>query len=228
MLTKRKKITKKEIRQDGLVTFYYQAISYFEQYKKNISLIGGGIAILAVIVVLFVSHRKSNNEQASFDLAQIIKVYESGNYKEAVEGRPGTKIKGLKKIVDEYGSTNFGEMAKVYLAHCYYFQKKYDEALDLYEDYGGGIEHLQSVSYAGQAACYEVKDDYEKAADLYLKAAKVSADNSMNPQYFLFAGINYLDAGQREEAKDMFETIKREYPKSTVMNQVNRYLVQVE
>lgn len=220
--------TRKEIREDKLVEFSMKAWTFLEHFKKNIAIGVAAVALIVVAYILFQSNKKSSNETASFELALVMPVYEMGAFQEAIDGKVGTKNKGLKKIVDEYGSTNYGETAKIFLAHSYFNLKKFDLALKAYDDYSGGNDFLQAAAYAGMAGCYEAQNDVAKAAELFLKASKVDADNVLNPQYLLNAGINYLESGKKAEAKDLFEAIKRDYPKSSFAQGVDRYLVQVE
>lgn len=228
MLIKRKKFSRKEIKEDRLVTFYYQAIEMFEKYKQQ-SLIGLGVIVgIGLITFFYISNKSSNNETANLSLANIIKSYDAGAYLDAIEGKPGTKIIGLKKIVEEYGSTENGETAKIYLANAYYFLGKYEESFKYYQDYSGNNELLKASALAGQASYYESKNDFEKAAELFRKAASVSESNVLNPNYLLNAGINYLNINKKEEAKELFQKIKKDFAASTYVREVERYLAQVE
>ncbi|MCE1188963.1 MAG: tetratricopeptide repeat protein [Ignavibacteria bacterium] len=228
MLQNNKKISRKEIRQDKLVTFYYKALAFIEE-KKNILLSVVGGAIVVILVVVFLNYRQNkNNDAASFAFSQVMKIYEVGAYQEAIDGQPGTKIMGLKKIVDDFGSTDFGQVAKIYLGHSYYNLRKFDLALKAYEDFSGGNDYLKAAAYAGEAASYEALNNPEKAAGLYVKAAKVSSNNVLNPQYLINAGINYIALGKKDDAKEIFETVKRDYSKSPYSREVDRYMAQVE
>jgi hypothetical protein len=61
-----------------------------------------------------------------------------------------------------------------------------------------------------------------------LKAAKVNSENVLTPQYMLFAGINYLNIGKNDEAREIFLAIKKDYAKSAYTREVERYLALVE
>ena len=154
--------------------------------------------------------------------------YDRGSYLEAIEGKEGTNIAGLKKIVEDYGSTENGELSKIYLANSYNFLGRNDEALKYYEDYSGSNKTYKASALAGQAGIYADKKEYEKAANLFLKASRVSKDNPLNSDYMLDAGINYLKVGNNDQAKELFETIKKDYPTSTAFREVDRYLSQIE
>ena len=227
MLTKQKKLSRKEIKEDKLVGMYYKSQSYFEENKNKIFIYLGVIAIAVVAVILYLNYRNSQNEEAGTHLAKAMDMYDSGDYLGAIEGKKDVKLLGLKEIVAQYGSTENGEMAKIYLANSYVNLGKPEEALKYYEDYGGDIEIYIASSLAGQAAYYAYKDQYEKAAELYLKASKVTKTDVLNSDYMLQAAINYFEAGDNEQAKSLLQTIRDEYKTSAAYAQVDKYLSQI-
>ncbi len=228
MLTKKKKLSRKEIKEDKLISTYYKAYGYFEENRSRVLMVGGILIVIAALVYFYINDRAEDNRIAGTELARIMQSYDQGAYLEAIEGREGTNVIGLKKIVEDYGSTENGEYAKIYLANSYNFLGRNEEALKYYEDYSGGNKIFEATTLAGQAGIYETKKDYQKAADLYLKASRVSDKNVLTPDYILKAGINYMHAGNNDEAKNLFEKIKQDYNTSTAFRDVDRYLAQVQ
>jgi len=228
MLAKRKKLSRKEIKEDGLITFYYKVVGLYSTYKQNFIIGGIAVIIIAAAAFFYSQQKSSNNERANIELSRVIPVFDNGMYLEAIQGNPTAKIIGLKKIVADYGNSENGEIAKVYLAHAYSYLGKVDDALKNYEDYSGNNDLFKAAAFAGEAACYESKKDNEKAAELYRKASSVSEENALNPQYLLFAGIDLIKVKKNSEAKEILERIKKDYPTSTSGREVDRYLSQVE
>ncbi len=228
MLTKKKKLSKKEIKQDKLVELYYKSYNYVTENRQRLMMYGGGLVVLIVLVIFYVNHRAQQNKAAGIQLAQVMNLYDNGAYLEAIEGQAGTDVLGLKKIVEQYGSTENGETAKIYLANSYNYLGKTDDALKYYEDYSGGIDMYKAAALAGAAGCYAAKNNYEKAAELYKKAAHVSKNDVLNADYLLHSGINYLSAGKTKDAKEMFDQIKKDYTSSSVNREVGKYLAQVQ
>lgn len=227
MLTKKKKLSRKEIKEDKLVSAYYKAYGYFDENRSKIILYGGVLAALIIAVFFYISNKNANNEKAAVALGKVMSIYDQGSYLEAIEGRPSEQIIGLRSIVENYGSTENGETAKIYLANSYQMLGKYDEAFKYYEDYDGGIPIFKSASLAGQAGYYASKNEYEKAAGLFRDAAHISKVNVFNSEYLLKAGINFLNAGKSEEAKELFEKIKKDYPAAQSSREADKYLAQV-
>jgi tetratricopeptide (TPR) repeat protein len=228
MLGQKKKFSRKEMKEDRLVTFYYQAIAIFDQHKKNILIGVGALAVIILAFVLYTNNKGIDNDLANLELARVMPLYDSGSYLEAIDGRPGTKIIGLKKISEMYSGTENGEAAKIYLANAYYALAKFDEAEKSYDSYSGGYDLFKAASLAGLAACKEAKNEFKEAAELYINASKVSEENVLNPKYLMFAGINFLQLKNKTEAKEIFVRVKKDFAKSAYIRDIDRYLSQVE
>lgn len=227
MLAKRKKISKKEMKEDKLVTSYYKAKELFVQYQGKVLI---GLAVLVVIIVAIVLMRQNsekNNILANAQLAKVMPLYEAGQYKDAIEGKKLENISGLKQIVDQYGSTDAGEMAKLIIANSYFYLGEFDNALKSYKDFSGTGDEFKAAAYAGIGACLETKKEYKDAADYYKKAASVSKSNSQNPEYLLKAGLAYMSLKQTSDAKELFLKIKEDYKTSVVAYEVDKYLAMV-
>lgn len=228
MLEARKKISKKEMKEDKLVTSYYKFQSIFMENQAKILIGLGALAVIVVAYILYSNKTNSDNQAASALVSKVTPLLESGAYQVAIDGVPAQKITGLKKIVDDYGSSEEGEMAKVLLANAYSITGKSEEALKLYDDYSGSNSLLKASALAGKAGILESKKEYEKAADIYQQAAKIEKTNPSNPEFLLKAGVAYLKMGNKEEARALFETIKKDYATSIPYMELDKYFVQTE
>ena len=227
MAQKKKKITKKEIQEDQLVTTFYKVEEFIEQHKQNIIIGVAAVAIIALAIVWYNNKKVEDNLQATAELAKVVPLFESGSFQEAIDGQPGTNLNGLKSIVENYGSTEQGEFAKIYLADSYYYLGDYANARKYYEDYSGNSKLHKAAAYAGIAACYEQEGDYEKAAGYYNKAANVSKYNPLTPDYLLNAGINYIRINKKDMAETVLNRIKKEFKTSPIAREVDKYLAQI-
>ncbi|RKY92305.1 MAG: hypothetical protein DRQ13_10510, partial [Ignavibacteriae bacterium] len=135
MITKKRKLSRKEIKEDKLVSFVYKAQSFYEDYKNKIFTYGAVVVVAVAVAYFYVNQQRADNENAGVELSRTMVLYDQGAYLQAIEGQQGTNIIGLKKIVEEYGGTENGESAKIFLANSYSFLGNYEEALKYYEDY---------------------------------------------------------------------------------------------
>lgn len=228
MLEKKKRITKKEIKQDTLVTSYYKAYNFFLEHQVKLLSGIGVIAVIVVAIILLGNKRSSDNLLASELVSKVAPLYQQSQFQEAIDGDSKNQITGLKSIVDKYGSTEYGETAKIMLANCYFGTGNYEAAFEAFNDYSGNVPILKATSLAGQADYYETKKQYEKAVDLYKEASKISENNPANSEYLLKAGINLLQLNKKEDAKKLFDTIKKDFASTYAGQEVDKYLAQVE
>jgi tetratricopeptide (TPR) repeat protein len=225
MLKARRKITHKEIKKDKLVTAYFESKEWFNksENKKRIYTIGGIILAIVVLIFFYVSNRKAKNEEAGIKLSAIITIYDQNNYQQALDGDPAQNLMGLREIVDQYGSTESGETAKLYAGNCYFNLNDYDSALKYFDDYSGSNDIIKSSCLSGIGAVYEAKGDLKKAGEYFEKAAKVNENVVINPENLYYAVRAYSLAGDKEAANRVFETLKNEYPKSKYIGDSRRF-----
>jgi len=225
VLKARKKTTRKEIKQDKLVTSYFEAKNWIdkEENKRKVFIGVGIVAVLIIATFFYINHRKKVNEDAEIKLTAAMTLYDQGRYQEAIDGDSSHTITGFKEIVNDYGSSENGQTARFFLADCQYNLKDFDDALKNFEDYSGGKDILKASAYAGIASIYEVKNDLKKAADYYEKASKVNKDLSFNQEYIFDALRCYSHSGDKDDAKRLFGTLKKDYPKSKYVADVKRF-----
>ena len=231
MLKPKKKIAKREIKEDTLLTAYANATTLYYDYKKYF---WNGLTVLAVVIiglVFYANNRRSNSEKAASEFGKVFSIYDAAandpqQYKVAINGQPERGIMGLKGIVDNYGGSDAGELARFYLASAYYFTGQYDDALAHFDKFSGGTDQLKASALAGMAACYEVKREYGKASSYYEKAARQISDRISTPEYLSHAARCYGLSGEKEKAVTLFKKIKKEYPTSTAARDADRYIAQ--
>ena len=227
MLRAKKKISKKVIKEDSIVTTYFKAQSWYDENKKRLSTIGSVVIVVAVALWFYSNNVRGNNERATTELARVFTYYDNGQYLIAVNGIPEKNIAGLQSIVDNYGSTHVGNLAEFYLASSYYNLQEYDKALEHFKGYGGGSPLLESSASAGIGACYEAKGDFKKAAENYEKGAMKNLDDPNAPDNLVNAARNFGKSGEKERAVELLKRVKKDYPASSAARDVERYIAEV-
>ena len=228
MLAKKKKLSKKEIQEDKLVTTFYEAKSFYEENQTMIFSVIGGLIFVVAALLFYTSKAEENNKLASTELAKVYETYNAGLYQQAIDGKPGTQELGLLKIVDEYGGSDQGELARILLANSYFYTEQYDKALEAFDNYSGNDDLMIASALAGKASCYEVDGKFDEAAKYFEKASKVGKYVPANPNYLLNAGINYIKVGNSSEAKSSLTRIKNDYATSSASREVDKYLAQIK
>jgi TolA-binding protein len=227
MLQPKKKITKKEMKEDALITTYVKATTMYEENKKYINI---GITALIVLVLgayVYVSNRNADNEKASTALAKVYSYYDNAQYQIAIDGVREKNIMGLKAIVDEYGGSTSGNMARLYLGDCYYNLGKFTEALKEYDDFSPAEELLTVTKHSGMGSCFEALRNYKEAAENYEKAASRYPTDMNAAENFNNAARNYAAAGEKQQALELYRKIKKNYPTTSFAREADRYIAKL-
>lgn len=228
MLKPRKRITKKELKQDQLITTYVKATEFFRNNRKLVSGTITGLVIGVIVVIAYLNNRNSDNLKAATKLSQVLNLFNGGAYQMAINGDPTRNITGLKSIVDNYGSSETGEQAKIYLADCYYYIGSYDEALKYFKDYDGSDRLLEASADAGIAEVYEIRGDHQKSAEYYDRAASRDSKSFLTPQYLIGAARNYIKIGKKDRATDLLTRVKKNFPDSPYATNLDYYIAEAK
>ncbi|MGO9480746.1 MAG: tetratricopeptide repeat protein [Candidatus Kryptoniota bacterium] len=206
---------------------YFKTQAWYDQNKKMVSTIGGLVIALAVVVWFYSNNVRANGERATAELGKVFTFYDNGQYQIAVNGIPERNINGLQSIVDNYGSTTAGNLAKFYLADAYYNSQNYDKALEYFNDYSGGNSLIENSATAGIGACYEAKGEFKKAAEYYEKAALKNSDDPNAADNLVNAARNFGKSGDKDRAVELLKKVKKDYPTSTAARDADRYIAEV-
>ncbi|PSR00415.1 MAG: hypothetical protein BRD48_01230 [Bacteroidetes bacterium QS_9_68_14] len=211
---------RKQQRQDRLVTLYARAWRFFDQ---NSGLVYGALAALVVLVLGIAGYLYYQNQQAAAAaeaLAPVQATYASGNYQAALGAGQGQA--GLLEVVEDYGSTPAGNLARLMAADAYYNTDQPDKALDLLKDFEASGTLYGAGGKALEATIHENRENFEQAAELYLEAAELYEESA--PGYLINAGRNFETAGDYEAALDAYRRVEEEYPDADAVAEIPRYV----
>lgn len=209
MLTPRKRIKKKDLKEDKLVTFYFKGRDWIED---NYKIIAGALAVVVLVIaigIVMTNRSKRAESQASVEFAKAARVYQSNDYRNAADM--------FTTIVNNYGGTPSGKLSRFYLAQSLYKTEQYAEAAEHFKKFYssfGADEHLKATAIAGHAACIEQQGNYEQAAKKYEDALNKYPDAPQAAHYALRAARSYEQAGNDEQARALYQKIIKEYPDS--------------
>ncbi|MBS1515630.1 MAG: tetratricopeptide repeat protein [Bacteroidetes bacterium] len=195
---------------------------YFNRNKNQVLIIGGAIIVIVIGIILFTSKRSAQNEDASVALTKIRPSYEAGNFQAAING-DSLGNKGLLFIVNEYGSSENGQLAKLMLANAYYGLRDFQNALKYYDDFGGSNKLSKVAAITGIASVKEAQNDYVGAAKEFERAANYDKDNPFRDEYLFYAGRDFAMGNDKASAKRVFDQLKNDFPKSKYIAQSQRY-----
>ena len=202
--------------------------SFIEKnFKTLAAAIGGVLAVIIIALVVNQYYIQPKKADAADNIAVAQQLFIAGNYEQALNG-DGTNP-GFLQVIDQYGSTPSGNIARLYAGLCYAHTDKAEEAVKFLEDYD--LCDDQMVSNAALAAlgnCYAQLGQNEKAASTLLKAAKRANSTTLSPLFYQQAGQIYESLGNKDKALECYEIIKNDYPQSMQRQDIDKYIERVK
>ena len=135
---------------------------------------------------------------------------------------------GFIDIIDDYGSTKTGNLAKYYAGICYLRMGNYEEAIEYLESHDPVDQLIGPMAVGGLGDAYMELNQPEKAAEYYLEAAEVSDNDFTAPMYLYRAGMTYEMLGRYEDAYEAYNRIYQEYYRSNEGRSVERNMARTK
>ena len=140
---------------------------------------------------------------------------------------------GFLQVIEKYGSTGTGNVARHYAGICYLRLGQYQEALDYLTQYKGSTDDVPSALLAAQnyglrGDVYVQMGDYAEAAKSYEKAVATSSDPLTAPYYLKKAGEVYEKLGDNAKALAAYEAVEVDYPTSMEARDIQKYIGRIQ
>jgi TolA-binding protein len=203
-LVKHQKMTKRQIKEDALVTAAFRATEIWENHGRTILVAAGAVVLLAVLAIFVMRTRAQSEERAQGELFRAVIAVNQGDF---VSAQPM-----LKELIDNSPGTRAARDAQRYLADVLMAQGKYAEAATAYRatiDKAGGDATAALAGYWGLAAALESDKKFAEAAAAYAEAAKRSESDNERGRAMLGQARSYLRAGQTDAAVKIYREIVR-------------------
>lgn len=205
-----------------------EIVSKSEQFIENNSkkIIYGIIAIAIVVgAVLGIKNFYLNPQQkkASAALFKGEQYFAKDSFSLALNGN-GADYEGFEAIIDQYGSTDAGNLAKAYAGICYFKMGDTQKALDMLKSFDGKDEMVSPAITGLIGDCYVNMGDTQKGISYFEKAAKEASNEIISPVYLKKAGIAYESLKQYKEAVKAYTAIKDNYFTSLEAADIDKYI----
>jgi tetratricopeptide (TPR) repeat protein len=200
---------------------------FFEKNAKLISMIFGAAVVIALI--LLATHRfytLPHEAKAKEQIYTAEQYFEKDSFNLALNG--DGNYPGVLDIIDSYGRTPAGNLAKYYAGISYLHLGKYKEAIEYLEKFKTDDLLLKPVSAGAIGDAYAELGNKEKAVKYYLDAAGTKANNFTTPIYLLKAGRMYELIGSKEKALSTYLSIKEKYGDSNEGRLVEKFIARLE
>jgi tetratricopeptide (TPR) repeat protein len=195
--------------------------------KKVSIAVGAIVAVIVIVVLVNQYYIAPRNEKAATEIASAQMLFLSGEYEKALNG-DGVNL-GFLQVIEQYGSTPSGNIARLYAGLCYAHTEKAAEAIKYLEDYDDcGDMMVSNAAIAALGNCYAHVGETEKAANTLVKAAKQASNVTQSPLFYIQAGELFESLGKNAEALQCYETVKKEYSQSFLSEDIDKYIERVK
>lgn len=197
-------------------------------YGKNKNIILFALAAIVVIIGGTIGYKrffKEPNEkkaQESIFAAQNYLAVDS--FKLALNGDGNTY--GFLQVIEKYGSTKAGNLAKYSAGICYVKLGEYQKGIDQLKAFSSDDLVLQPLANGLIGDAYMELNKASDAVSYYKKAG--AADNELiSPIYLLRAGLALEKANKPQEAIVVYQEIRKKYPQTNEGREMDKYLARL-
>lgn len=200
----------------------------FVEKNRNTIMVVLGIIIVVVLAIFgvkkfIVEPREAEAQTAIFRAEQL---FENDDYATALNGDGNNA--GFMDIINEYGGTKTGNLARYYAGICYLNTGDFENAIKYLGEFNGKDQIVRPLATGAMGDAYLELDNAAEAAKCYEKAAKESANSFTSPMFLMKAGLAYEMVENYQKALDMYKIIKAEYPNSNEGFSIEKYIAYVE
>ena len=135
---------------------------------------------------------------------------------------------GFLDIIDDYGSTKAGNLAKYYAGVCYLNKGEYEEAIDYLKKFSSDDMIVSGMAYGAIGDAYMQLGDADKAVSYYLDAANHNPNDFTSAPFLLKAGWSYEILEKWDKALSMYEKLKKDYPKAREARDIDKFIARAK
>ncbi|MDY6879961.1 MAG: tetratricopeptide repeat protein [Desulfatiglans sp.] len=214
----KKKITRKDLLKetDEFLSFSGRAINFFTAHQVQLKYAGMGIGVVILIyaaVYMYLGHVNKKGQEA----------YDRAYYSLSESLKPGAGHEDLMKsgtlfqeVMDRHGLSEAARLSLPQLAYVKAADKKYDEAIALYQEFlddMAGDQPYESLARLAMASCYEATGRIKTAIET-LNPIMEDGENPLKEAAMLsLARLHRLDQNPGK-AKEILKTFVEKYKDS--------------
>ena len=202
-----------------------QASTFFEENRNLILGIVGGLALL--VAGYFIYNTMVVKPKASQAIEQMQRAqvqFERDSFQLALTN-PGQGYPGFLDIIDEYGGTPAGNLARYYAGVSYMNLGSYQAAADYLNQFNPDTDLLATMKAGALGDIQGELGDFDAALSAYKKAVSQAGDNYVLAGYYQNKlGLLLRHQGQNAAALEAFTKLKTDYGLSPAAAEADKYI----
>lgn len=201
------RITKRQMKEDKLVTTTFRVTEYVQKHSQSFIIALAALAAVTVVAVFVISSRSAKSREAAGLLGRAYLTMTMGNAE--------LSVNDFKTVVENHKGSPSAALAAYYLGDLHFRNGSFEEALKYFQLYVDAYHHnefLTTASLLGAADSYMELGRYASAGDYYLRAFQADTSGLEATKHLLRSGQAYLLAGEKGKAEEVFQQIVDDYP----------------
>lgn len=186
-------------------------------FNANKNLVMGLLAGLLLIVGGYLIYKymlqEPKEKEAKAAIYKAEQQFARDSFALALEN-PGGGFYGLLDIVENYGGTKTGNLAKLYAGISYLNLGRYEDAISYLKSHSPAGAYSPILKNGNMGDAYSELGDFDQALSFYEKAANTGDDALLTPYYLYKYGLLAKKQGNNSQAATAFQKIKDKYPNS--------------
>lgn len=198
----------------------------YEANKKRINTISTIVLVAVVgIFAYFKFVRAPRVEKAATTIAWAQRMIEVDSFNLALNG--DAQHSGFLKVQKKFSGTPTANLCNHYIGICYLHLGDFDKAIKYLKDFDGKGSLVSYMSWGALGDAYMEKGNLKEGIEYYKKASGNKGDDAVTPIYLYRLAVAYEMNKENDKAKDAYLTIKNEYPRTQVAQDIDRHLARV-
>lgn len=136
---------------------------------------------------------------------------------------------GFLKVINKYGSTKTGNLARLYAGECYLQLGDFKNAIKFLEEFdANGATQIEAKVQGLLGDAYAESKQNDKAISYYKKAGSTfPEDANLSSEYLFRAGLLLEINGKTKEAVELYKEIKEKFPRTEKGFSIDKYLARL-
>lgn len=224
-------MAKKKAQSDDRLVAVEEALSKTEQFiEKHQMVLIIAIAAIVIVVLGFYGYKRlyvaPMEKEAQSQMFVAERYFEIDSLNRALYG-DGNNL-GFLDIIDEYGVSKAGNLARYYAGISFLKLGQYEDAIDQLKSFNKDDQIVGAMALGALGDAYLELDDPVAAVSYYIKAADHNYNDFSTPLFLLKAGWTYEILGEYDEAAKIYDEIYKDFPRSNEAREIEKYKARAE
>lgn len=194
-----------------------------ENSKKIVSGIIAVVVVVGAVLGIEYGYLIPREHKAAAALFKGEQYFAMDSFALALNGN-GADYLGFEAIIDEYGSTDAGNLAKAYAGISYFRMGETEKAISYLKSFSGSDTMISPAIVGLIGDCYVNIGNVKEGVSYFEKAAKAADNEVVSPVYLKKAGLAYENLKEYDKAVQAYKSIKEKYYNSMEASDIDKYI----